>query len=82
MKKPERTNFVREVPLILEKYQNQSVEILYDADDYSYEEYINLLETYQNNGISFKIKPQNASFFIGSDDKNGRGEIIKFSTFD
>ncbi|WP_448606745.1 glycosyltransferase [Paenimyroides ceti] len=79
LKKPERINFVKEVPQILEKYQNQSVEILYDADHNSYEEYINLLETYQNTGISFKIKPHYASFFIGSDDKNGRGEVIKFS---
>lgn len=57
---------------------DERTEILIDADVVSYKKYIDLVtENRSRKYLTFKIKPQNSDFFIGSNDKNGRGEIIR-----
>jgi GT2 family glycosyltransferase len=56
-------------------------EIILDNEFVSFKESIAILESSRNKfrsvGITFKIIPKNASFLIGSNNSNGRGEIVK-----
>lgn len=52
------------------------VEFLVDSDTILYKDYINFLIQTKNSKKTFKIKPQNANYFIGSNDKNDKGEIL------
>lgn len=69
---------------LTEKCASQSLcsemtaEIILDANSYSYKECIAFLEQNKNTNISFKIKPINANFLIGSNSINDRGEVILF----
>jgi GT2 family glycosyltransferase len=56
---------------------NQSTEIILDNEFISFKECISFLEFASNNGFTFKIKPKNAYFLIGSNTSNNRGEVIK-----
>jgi GT2 family glycosyltransferase len=56
---------------------SSGTEIILDNQFISFKESISILESLKNNGFSFKIKPKNANFLIGSDNNNERGEIIK-----
>ena len=60
----------------LEKNNQNKLEILYDSNSFSYENYIKLLERFKNSFFTFKIKPANSEFFLGSNDKNDRGEVL------
>lgn len=53
------------------------VECLFDAEVVGYKEYIDFIYSNQERA-TFKIRPVNASFFVGSNDKNAKGEILKF----
>jgi GT2 family glycosyltransferase len=56
---------------------NQSREIIFDNEFISFKECILFLEFAKNSGFTFKIKPKNANFLIGSNNSNDRGEVIK-----
>ncbi|MCL6462486.1 MAG: glycosyltransferase family 2 protein [Flavobacterium micromati] len=56
---------------------NQSSEIILDNEFISFKECILFLEFAKNSGFTFKIKPKNANFLIGSNNSNDRGEVIK-----
>lgn len=60
----------------LGKNIQKKVEILYDSNYFSYQKYIELLENFKNYGFTFKIKPTNSEFFLGSNDKNDKGEVL------
>lgn len=53
------------------------IEILLDNNSFSFGDIIAFLEQYKNKNFTFKIIPENASFLIGSNNSNDRGEIIK-----
>jgi GT2 family glycosyltransferase len=52
-------------------------EILLDSSDISFKEIINLIESLKNRGLTFKLLPKQARFFIGSDNSYERGATIK-----
>ena len=54
-----------------------AVEIILDNEFISFKECISILEFSRDKGITFKIIPKTASFLIGSNTSNERGEIIK-----
>ncbi|WP_363320404.1 glycosyltransferase family 2 protein [Flavobacterium sp.] len=54
-----------------------SIEILLDNSSFSFKEIIAFLERNKNSKYTFKIIPEKASFLIGSNSSNDRGEIIK-----
>jgi len=62
--------------LFMEENKYQKIEILYDTNFFSFSDYINLLEQFKNFQFTFKLKPINSDFFIGSNDKNDRGEVL------
>ena len=55
----------------------EAVEIILDNDSISFKECISILESSRNKGFTFKIIPKKANFLIGSNNSNGRGEIIE-----
>jgi GT2 family glycosyltransferase len=55
------------------------VQIILDNEFVSFKECINIHEMHRNKGITFRILPKNASFIIGSDSSNDRGEVVKSS---
>lgn len=60
----------------LEKNKENKIEILYDSACFLHQDYIKLLERFKNYGFTFKIKPINSEYFLGSNDKNDRGEVL------
>jgi GT2 family glycosyltransferase len=52
-------------------------EMLLDSHYISFKEIINFIKSFKNRGLTFKVLPKNTSFFIGSDNSNERGAIIK-----
>ena len=61
----------------------RSTEIVLDTDCITFKECILFIESTRNRGrsleITFKIRPKNANFLIGSNNSNERGEIIKIA---
>ena len=56
---------------------HQSTEIILDNEIISFKQCISFLEFAKNSGFTFKIKPKNANFLIGSNNSNDRGEVIQ-----
>jgi hypothetical protein len=52
-------------------------EILLDNNHISFRAIIEFIKSSKNRGLTFKILPKSAVFFIGSDNSNERGAIIK-----
>lgn len=57
--------------------KGKRVEIILDNQYVSFKKCIEILETLQQKGITFKILPKNANFIIGSNSKNEQGEMIE-----
>jgi GT2 family glycosyltransferase len=55
----------------------QGTEIILDHNFLSFKECINIIESLNNRGFTYKIAPKNSNFLIGSDNSNERGELIK-----
>ncbi|MFQ3174503.1 MAG: GT2 family glycosyltransferase [Flavobacterium sp.] len=53
-----------------------SIEILLDNHFVSFKECIRFMESFKNQGLTFKILPKNTAFLIGSDNSNERGDIV------
>ncbi|WP_026978208.1 glycosyltransferase family 2 protein [Flavobacterium tegetincola] len=53
-----------------------TTEVILDTNSHSYKACIAFLEQNKNKNISFKIKPVDANFIIGSNNSNDRGEVI------
>ena len=58
--------------------KTMTTEIILDTNFYSYKDCIAFMQKNKNANISFKIKPLNADFIIGSNNSNDRGEVILF----
>ncbi len=52
-------------------------EIILDNQYVSFKKCIKIIETLKDKNITFKIFPKNANFIIGSNSRNGRGQIVK-----
>ena len=50
-------------------------EIILDNQFISFKECVSILESLKNSGFTFKIKPKNANFLIGSNNNSERGEV-------
>ncbi|MGX7668271.1 glycosyltransferase family 2 protein [Flavobacterium pedocola] len=59
------------------KSPEKHLEILLDNNNVRFKEIIAFLEQYKNKGFTFKIIPESASFMIGSNSSNDRGEILE-----
>lgn len=55
-----------------------TTEVFLDTNFYSYKDCIAFLEQHKNKNLSFKIKPIDSDFLIGSDSSDSRGEVILF----
>ncbi len=53
-----------------------TTEIIFDNSDWSFKSIIEFLEQHKNKGFTFKILPQKSHFFLGSNSRNDRGEVI------
>ncbi|WP_417940027.1 glycosyltransferase family 2 protein [Flavobacterium sp. RS13.1] len=53
------------------------VEIILDNQYVSFKKCIEIVETFKQPNITFKILPKKANFLIGSNSKNKQGEVIK-----
>jgi GT2 family glycosyltransferase len=57
--------------------KGKRVEIILDNQHISFRNCIKIIETLKENSITFKIFPKNASFIIGSNSRNDKGQTIK-----
>ncbi|MBC7606535.1 MAG: glycosyltransferase family 2 protein [Burkholderiales bacterium] len=55
----------------------QHVEMIFDNNHLSFKFIIESMEALKNLGLTFKILPQNASFTIGSNNSNDKGEVVQ-----
>jgi len=62
-----------------ESSSGKRIEILLDNNRFSFQEIITFLEQNKNSGCTFKIIPEGASFMIGSNSSNDRGEISEIA---
>lgn len=60
----------------LKHYNGKYIEIIFDGDYISNKELICFMREESSRFITFKIKPSQSSFLIGSNDRNDRGQII------
>ena len=51
-------------------------EVILDNESISFKECISVLESTVNKGFTYKIKPKNANFLVGSNNSNERGAVI------
>lgn len=68
--------FLEDIQTINQPEKN--IDILIDNESISYKDYIAFINQNQKTNKTFKIRSINSDFFIGSNDKNGRGEILSF----
>ncbi len=57
--------------------KNKNTEIIFDNNYIDFKTIIQTLESYKNDGFTFKILPQLSDFIIGSNNSSERGEVIK-----
>ena len=55
----------------------KQIEVLLDNNYFSFKSIINFLEVNKNQDFTFKIRPKNASFMIGSNNSNDKGKIVE-----
>jgi GT2 family glycosyltransferase len=59
------------------RFKGKRTEIILDNHSISFKKCIQMMESFKNKRVSFKILPKNANFILGSNSKNDRGEIVK-----
>lgn len=68
--------FVENIASLPDFKSTENIEIIFDGNYLSNKEIISFMKEKEATNIFFKIKPANADFLIGSDDRNSRGEVI------
>ena len=58
--------------------KNHEVELIYDNNLIDFKMIIASMEKNQHLGLTYKILPENSNFIIGSNNRNDRGEVIKW----
>lgn len=61
----------------LTDHTGESIEIIFDNNEWPFKSIIAAMELYKDKGFTFKILPQNANFLVGSNSSNDRGEVIE-----
>jgi len=57
-------------------FKNKKAEIVFDNEMLSFKDCIAFIEEQKNSGFTFKIRPADSKFIIGSNSSNDRGEVI------
>ncbi|HMI07070.1 MAG TPA: glycosyltransferase family 2 protein [Flavobacterium sp.] len=57
--------------------RKRQTEIIFDNHFYDFKSIIAMMESYKNQGFTFKIFPENSNFIIGSNSSNDRGAVVK-----
>lgn len=60
---------------------NRNIELIFDNNFMSYKEIIKFMEKHKNKDYTFKIRPRDCNFIIGSNDKNDKGKAIDFGRY-
>ncbi|HUH50871.1 MAG TPA: glycosyltransferase family 2 protein [Flavobacterium sp.] len=60
---------------------NRAIELIFDNNFMSYQDIISFMEKHKNKGYTFKIRPRDCNFIIGSNDKNDKGKAIDFGRY-
>ena len=60
--------------------EKQIDEMVFDNQSNEFSKIIFYMTSLKNQEINFKIRPKNTSFIIGSNDKDGKGEVIKLQS--
>ncbi len=57
---------------------DQNIEIIFDNNYISFEEIIDQMQLLKRNTVTFKIRPKNCNYIVGSDFNDGKGEVLTF----
>ena len=60
---------------LFKQIENKNVEIIFDTDDFSYQEIINFMQSNKSQNITYKNFFPSSNFIIGSNSSNDRGEV-------
>ena len=58
--------------------KNIHFDVFFDAETTAFNSIINQIDSVKNKFLTFKIKPKNSTYFVGSDFSKQRGEVIHF----
>lgn len=75
--KPDQVASLIELQQYLKKNTEKSIEVILDGDMLSNESMIWFMKSHTHAKISFKIKPFQCDFIIGSNSSNDRGTVVK-----
>src|SRR5690606_27353705 len=56
--------------------EEDNIEIIFDNSYISNKEIIEFIQEHKDQSFTYKIKPRNANFIIGSNHKNDKGEVV------
>jgi GT2 family glycosyltransferase len=65
---------------LLNVLNTDETEVVFDNDSYDFRSIIQKMELYSGLNFTFKIRPINRDFIIGSNSSNDRGEVINIAT--
>ncbi|MEW7292649.1 glycosyltransferase family 2 protein [Aquimarina sp. 2304DJ70-9] len=57
---------------------DQNIEIIFDNNYCTFGEIINQMQLLKGNTVTFKIRPKNCNYILGSDFNDGKGEVLMF----
>ncbi|GAA4270962.1 glycosyltransferase family 2 protein [Aquimarina gracilis] len=57
---------------------DKNIEIIFDNNFISFDEIIDKMQEFRKHNVTFKIRPKNRSYLLGSDFSDGKGEVITF----
>ncbi|WP_281990030.1 glycosyltransferase family 2 protein [Aquimarina aggregata] len=57
---------------------DQNIEIIFDNSFISFDEIINQMQKLRKRNVTFRIRPKNRNYIIGSDFSDGKGEVLSF----
>ena len=73
-----RTTAIKKDALFL---QDNGSEVIFDNAFVNFKHILSFMEEYRANGFTYKIRPANASFMLGSNSSNDRGEVVQIKKF-
>jgi hypothetical protein len=59
------------------RFESQTC-IIFDQSQLTFKTILEHMQQWSGRNITFRIIPQNRSYIIGSDSKNGKGEVVNF----
>lgn len=58
--------------------KNNHFDVLFDTETTAFNSIINQIDSVRNKFITFKMRPKNSAYFVGSDSSKQRGEVLHF----